>query len=72
LLRTSSTGGATPDIIALYIGQTECGLPHDLAHTEVSDPVPGTNRIAQTALKAPFKGVSTTGLDFVNYLFERG
>lgn len=59
-------GGATPDLFLLYLSQTEGSLADQLAHTELSHPVPGTDGIALAALIAEFDGVSA----FLSYLID--
>jgi len=71
-LRASSAGCTTPDVFTFYLSQTERGLPDYLANAELSDPVPRTNRIAQSALKAIPEGFSTGFFYLFYYLFEGG
>jgi hypothetical protein len=71
-LRTVAAGGASPYILAIYLGQTEAGLSNDLADTERSHPVPGANRIAFSALIAKPEGIATGFLYLRNYFFEGG
>jgi hypothetical protein len=71
-LRASSAGRATPDIFTFYLRQTERGLADYLANAELSDPVPRTNSIAQSALKAIPEGFSTGLFYLFYYLFEGG
>ena len=58
-MRAFPTGGAAPDLFVFYLSQTEGSLPDQLAHTEVSNPVPGTDRIAHSALVAVFEVFAT-------------
>jgi hypothetical protein len=69
-LGTSSAGCAAPDVFTFNFSQTECGLPDDLANAELSDPVPWTNSIAQSALKAKPEGFSTSLFDLLYHFFE--
>jgi hypothetical protein len=71
-LRTLAAGGAAPDIFTLYLGQTVGGLADQLAHAELSDPVPRADRIAAAALIAVFEGVSALLFYEVNYFLEGG
>jgi hypothetical protein len=72
VLRASSAGGTTPDIFTFYLGQTERSLPDYLAHAECRNPVPRTNHIAQSTLKASLKGVATTRFYDIYDLFKIG
>ncbi len=71
-LRAFSARGAAPDIFAFDVGQAEGRLAHDLAHAELSDPVPRTHGVAQPALVAGLERVAAARLDGVDDLFERG
>jgi hypothetical protein len=71
-LWTSSAGRAKPDIFAFYLGQTERGLPDYFSNAELPDPVPRTNRIAQSALKAISEGFSASLFYLFYYLFKGG
>jgi len=72
VLRASSAGRATPYIFAFNIRHTESRLPDELAHTEISHPIPRTDHIAQSALKASLEGIPTARLDDIHDLFEIG
>jgi hypothetical protein len=72
LLGAPSAGRTTPDIFTFYLGQTERGLADELAHAEGSNLVPRANHIAQSALEAPFEGVSTARFDDIDDLFVGG
>ena len=52
--------------------QTEGSLTDQLAHTELSHPVPGTDRIALSALVAELDGVSAFLFYLIYYFFEGG
>ena len=69
-LRAFSTGRAAPDVFAFDVGQAEGSLADELAHAELSDPVPRADRIAQSALVAGFESVTAARLDGVDDLFE--
>jgi hypothetical protein len=71
-LGTPSTGRATPYFFTVYLGQTKGCFPDYLANAELPDPVPRTNRIAQSALKAEPEGISTSLYYFIDYFFEGG
>jgi len=71
-LGTPSAGRTTPYIFTVYLSQTKRGLPDYLANAELSDPVPRTNSIAQSALKAKPEGVSTSLFYLMYYFFEGG
>jgi hypothetical protein len=72
LLGTLSTSRATPDLFILDLGQAEGRLSDDLADTEVSNPVPGANRIAHAALIADVEGVSAVILYDIENLLGGG
>jgi hypothetical protein len=69
-LRTSSAGGASPYILTLYLGKAEGRLADDFSNTELSDPVPGANRIAQSTLKAKPEGLAASLFYFIDNFFE--
>jgi hypothetical protein len=71
-LRTPSAGGASPYLFVFHFGQPEGGLPDQFTHTEVANPVPGADRIAQSALIAVFEGFSALVLNDIDDLFEVG
>jgi hypothetical protein len=65
-------GRTAPYVFAVYLGQTERGLPDYLANAELPDPVPRTNRITQSALKAQLENFSTGLFYLVDNLYEGG
>ncbi len=66
-LRALAAGRTTPDLFTFDLRQTKCRLTDELAHTESPDLIPGTNRIAFSALIAEFEGLSTA-LSSITYL----
>jgi hypothetical protein len=56
---TSFAGRATPHFFLVYLSQTESCLADELTHTELPNPVPGTDRITQSALVTVFERIAT-------------
>jgi len=72
VLRAPAAGRAPPYIFTFNIRHAEGRLPDDLAHAEDPNPIPRTDHIAQSTLKASLEGVSTARLDDIHDLFIIG
>jgi hypothetical protein len=66
---TSITGRTTPHLFLVYLGQTKSRLTDELAHTELPNPVPWANSIAQPALVAILERIATVLFDDLDYFF---
>jgi hypothetical protein len=69
-LRASSAGGAPPYILSVDFGKAESRLTDNFSNTELPDPIPGANRIAQATLKAKPEGLAACLFYFIDNFFE--